>query len=221
MTNLDRISRRGLLGTSLVLVPAALAATLSPAGTALADALCALTSPQGEGPFYPARFGKPGNDLFLGGAGGKPPDGDAIVVSGKVTDAKCRPAAGVLVEIWQADRQGRYQHPRGQAGPRDPHFAYWGMALTDAKGVYRFRTIFPGAYGGGSFQRTPHIHVKVRQNGRLVLTTQMYFPGHPLNSQDFLFSGVPSAERHTVIAVEERGGGSGAPTAFRFDIAVS
>ncbi|MEE8434608.1 MAG: protocatechuate 3,4-dioxygenase [bacterium] len=221
MNNLDRISRRGLLGTSLVLAPAALVATLSPSGKALADALCALTSPQGEGPFYPTRFGKPGNDLFLAGAGGKLPDGDPIIVSGKVTDAKCRPAAGVVVEIWQADRRGRYQHPSGQSGPRDPHFAYWGMALTDANGAYRFRTIFPGAYGSGSFQRTPHIHVKVRNKGRTVLTTQMYFPGHPRNSRDFLFNGVPSGERHTVIAVEERGSGTGAPTPFRFDIAVS
>lgn len=217
MKNLDRISRRGLLGASLVLAPAAFA----PSANALAGALCALTSPQGEGPFYPARFGKPGNDLFLAGGGGKPPDGDAIIVSGKVTDAKCRPAAGVVVEIWQADRRGRYKHPGGQAGPRDPLFAYWGMAVTDAKGAYRFRTIFPGAYGSGSFQRTPHIHVRVRQRGREVLTTQMYFPGHPKNSQDFLFSAVPSSERHTVIAVEERGKGPGGPTPFRFDIAVA
>lgn len=221
MKNPNRISRRGLLGTSLALAPVALAAALIPSANTLAGALCALTSPQGEGPYYPTRFGKPGNDLFLAGAGGKMPDGDPIIVSGKVTDAKCRPAAGVVVEIWQADRQGRYLYPSGRKGPRDPHFSYWGRAVTDAKGDYRFRTIFPGAYGSGSFQRTPHIHVKVRQNGREVLVTQMYFPGHPKNSTDFLFTGVPSAERHTVIAVEEPTKGPGGPTPFRFDIAVS
>lgn len=221
MKHLNRISRRGLLGTSLALAPAALAATLFPSSNALAGAICALTSPQGEGPFYPTRFGKPGNDLFLAGAGGKPPEGDAIVVSGQVTDAKCRPAAGMVVEIWQADRQGRYKHPGGQAGPRDPHFAYWGMAVTDAKGAYTFRTIFPGAYGSGSFQRTPHIHVRVRSHGREVLTTQMYFPGHSLNSQDFLFRNVSSKARHTVLAVEEGSRGSGAPRSFRFNIAVA
>lgn len=221
MNNLARISRRKLLGTSMVLAPAALVAALPLSGKALAKAICALTSPQGEGPFYPTRFGQPGNDLLRAGAGGSQPGGDPIIVSGQVTDAQCRPAAGVVVEIWQADNRGVYQHPRGRAGPRDPLFAYWGMALTDGNGVYRFRTIFPGAYGSGSFQRTPHIHVKVRQKGRPVLTTQLYFPGHPLNSQDFLFTGVPSAERHTVIAVEEPSSGTGAPTSFRFDIAVS
>ena len=217
MTDTFRYSRRSLIGTSLALAPAVLLPAVLHPGRALARAACALTADSGEGPFYPHRFGRPGNDLFLSGG---LPDGEPILVAGVVLDGKCRPLAGVAVEIWQADRRGQYRVNRGAGGSYDPHFAYWGRALTGTDGGYRFRTILPSSYGTGTFSRTRHIHFKVWRGNRELLTTQMYFPGEPKNANDFLFNQVPAAERHTVIAVEEKSGGTGQPTPFRFDIAV-
>jgi protocatechuate 3,4-dioxygenase beta subunit len=46
-----------------------------------------------------------------------------------------------------------------------------GAQATNADGVARFRTIYPGWYQG----RTVHIHVKVHLDNRTALTTQLYF----------------------------------------------
>lgn len=220
MSSYVPISRRGLLKTSLVMAPLALTAVAMPRGASLARTLCNPTAGQGEGPFYPPRIGRPGNDLFLSPQKDKRPYGEPIIFSGRVTDAKCRPLSSAVVEIWQADHQGRYLHPNEAPGARDPHFAYWGTAVTNANGAYLFRTIFPGAYGSGAFRRTPHIHVKVRVDAALALTTQLYFPGHPLNNQDFLFNDIPLGERATVLAREVPKKAPGGLRQFRFEIAL-
>lgn len=215
-------SRRRLLRTTLDAGTLALAALLAPPllrpGAALA-AVCAPTPAQGEGPFYPPRFGRPGNDLLAVGGDGATALGEPIAIAGHVTDARCRPVPGAMVEIWQADAHGRYHHPH-DAGPepRDPHFRYWGRAVADADGAYRFRTILPAPYRMGWSWRTPHVHFKVR-GAAGVLTTQMYFAGHELNARDGLLRALPEPERARVIALP-------APDAaplrvWRFDIAVA
>lgn len=225
MNDHPRWNRRRLLGAALGLAPGALltlpssGGLLSP-GTALAKAVCALTAVQGEGPFYPRRFGLPGNDLFVSGDGGTPPEGEPIVVSGVVMDKACQPVAGAVVEIWQADSKGRYRLRRGGSDDLDPRFSYWGRAVSGADGRYQFRTILPAAYGSGLFQRTPHIHYKVKTRGGEALTTQMYFPDEPRNEKDFLFNQVPADARQTVIAVAGKAGNTGEPAPFVFDLVI-
>jgi protocatechuate 3,4-dioxygenase, beta subunit len=108
-----------------------------------------------------------------------------------VLDARGRPLPGYLVEIWQCDAHGHYLAERGSSWSDwlkkreapDPGFQGYGRTLTDAGGGYRFRTIRPVSYPG----RTPHIHFKVRRDGRELLTTQMYVAGEPGNERDGIY----------------------------------
>jgi len=99
--------------------------------------------------------------------------GDLVIVYGRVLDVNGEPLQGVSVEIWQTDARGVYDHPGFQGGGgTDPAFQYYGTSITDANGLYSFRTVKPGSEGIG---RPPHIHVKVRVDGIDVLTTQFFF----------------------------------------------
>ncbi len=124
--------------------------------------------------------------------------GERIVVAGQVTDEDGRPVPGVMIEIWQANAAGRYNHPGDQhAAPLDPHFHGAGRVFSDAEGRYRFTSIKPGAYPWRNHHnawRPNHIHYSLFGPGfaqRLV--TQMYFPGDPLLALDPIFNTVPDA----------------------------
>jgi protocatechuate 3,4-dioxygenase beta subunit len=153
-----------------------------------------------EGPYYPsagARLGDVDNDLVRVAGAVKEAGGEVIVLKGRVLDADRNPVAGARVEIWQCDVNGRYLHPADRGSrPRDPAFQGFGHFVTGADGTYAFRTIKPVPYPG----RTPHIHVKVRHNGR-ELTTQFYIAGHAQNANDFLFSRLSAAEQRVVSMV--------------------
>jgi protocatechuate 3,4-dioxygenase beta subunit len=177
------ISRRALL--------AGLAAggmTLSVGGAA--RAACSLSAGQMDGPFYPLAL-PPEQDADLtqlaGGAGRA--NGEVIEVAGQVRDAACRPLAGCIIEVWQADTHGRYAHPLDQprGRPLDANFQGYARMATGTDGAYRFLTIKPGSYLAiGDWVRPPHIHFKIHAPFSPTLTTQMYFAGDPLNDKDLL-----------------------------------
>jgi protocatechuate 3,4-dioxygenase beta subunit len=218
----DPWSRRRLLGAALGLSTGVLAGSMLRPELALA-AQCLRTPAQGEGPYYPPAFGMPGADLRVAGADGTAPQGEPIVLLGRVSDAQCRPITGAVVEIWQADANGRYAHPNdSRPGQRDQLFRYWGRAVTDAQGSYRFRTIRPAPYKTGWSWRAPHVHFKVRPPGAGVLTTQMYFAGHELNEKDYLVRSVPEQQRAAlIIAPQAPESAADGRAAFRFDIALA
>lgn len=98
--------------------------------------------------------------------------GDVILLTGQVLDRGGQPLPGAVVEIWQTDANGIYDHPGdSDAGRRDRAFQFYGHSVADANGVYLFRTIVPGEYE----PRPRHIHVKVKRDGATLLTTQFYF----------------------------------------------
>ncbi len=118
-------------------------------------------------------------------------------LSGRVTEVDGRPLAGVRVEIWQCDANGRYRHPRDrQAVAEDPNFQGFGHTITDDEGRYRFRTIRPVPYPG----RTPHIHAAVFPPNDTPFVTQIYVAGEPLNEDDMLFRRVPEHLRPLLLA---------------------
>ncbi|MGH3435235.1 MAG: protocatechuate 3,4-dioxygenase subunit beta [Sciscionella sp.] len=134
------------------------------------------------------------SDLTIQHAGA--PLGERIIVTGRVLDGGGRPVRNQLVEIWQANASGRYQHMRDQhPAPLDPNFTGAGRCLTDDDGRYRFVTIKPGAYPWRNHQnawRPAHIHFSLFGTAftqRLV--TQMYFPGDPLFPLDPIFNSIP------------------------------
>jgi protocatechuate 3,4-dioxygenase beta subunit len=142
------------------------------------------TPAQTEGPFYPTAFpADSDNDLVQVRGQAARAMGTVLHLQGRVLDASGKPM-GALVEIWQCDAQGLYDHPR-QPGRerRDAAFQGYGKAMTDAESMYRFRTLKPVAYPG----RTPHIHLRVAAADGRRLTTQFYLAGDPLNERDFVY----------------------------------
>lgn len=121
------------------------------------------------------------------------PVGERIIVSGRVLDENARPLSNTLVEIWQANAAGRYNHEVDRHNaPLDPNFTGCGRALTNERGEYRFVTIRPGEYPWRNHYnawRAAHVHFSVfgpAFSTRLI--TQMYFPGDPLIPYDPIFN---------------------------------
>ena len=165
-------------------------------------ALSEVTPASVLGPYYPLvnKPLNPNTDLISidGKARAK---GPPLYLMGQVLNIKGKPVEHVEVEIWQANAAGKYAHPSdGNTAPDDPSFKGYGVATTDAQGRYRFKTVVPGSYPVvPGWDRAPHVHFQV--TGRLDRhVTQMWFPDHPLNSQDRLFLNLPAGARPMVTA---------------------
>ena len=104
------------------------------------------TPSQAEGPYYPPDFSADaGPNLLRSGA--EMPDGTPLALSGRVTDQSGKGLAGMRVEIWQADSQGIYDHPRApETSKFDRRFQGYGAAVTDKAGRYQFLTLVPTPY---------------------------------------------------------------------------
>lgn len=121
------------------------------------------------------------------------PQGERIVVSGRALDENGKPIPNMLIEIWQANAAGRYNHVVDQHdAPIDPNFTGAGRCLTDADGNYRFLTIRPGEYPWRNHYnawRPAHIHFSLFGPAIVSrLITQMYFPGDPLLEYDPMYT---------------------------------
>jgi protocatechuate 3,4-dioxygenase beta subunit len=104
--------------------------------------------------------------------------GAPLVLTGRVLSPGCRPLAGAVLDFWSCDGNGVYD---------TEGFRLRGHQRTDASGAYRLETVKPSSYVERGMRRTPHIHVRVQGRGTGLLTTQIFFPGEPLNAQDWLF----------------------------------
>lgn len=168
------VTRRHFLSHGLKL-GGGLTALLSSSPTLAA--ICGLTPPQIEGPYYPEGELERDSDLVQIDPGAASAKGQIIFISGKVQDRHCKPIAGALVEIWQACHSGKYNHSDDPNDLElDRNFQYWGRARTAADGAYQFRTILPGSYPNTpTTWRPPHVHFKAHAPGFKSLTTQMYF----------------------------------------------
>lgn len=196
------ISRRGVLSAGAGAAAGLLAQRLAgqaPARPGCADATVAQTA----GPYYPTRD-RDDEDPDLTQVQGRTgrAKGTVIHVRGRVLDQRCQPVAGALVEIWQANTWGRYDHEKDAGNPRplDPNFQSWAEMLTDADGRFGFKTIKPGAYPADDqgWVRPPHIHFRVSRRGYHELVTQMYFANEPLNERDLIRKELSAADQERV-----------------------
>ena len=152
------------------------------------------TITEASGPsFSPALFA-PMLDMSIHAGGAA--QGERIIVRGRVLDEAARPVARAMVELWQANAGGRYNHPGDvHDAPLDPHFHGEGRVFTDDQGWYEFTSIKPGAYpwrNHANAWRPNQVHFSLFGSGFAArLVTQMYFPGDPLLALDPIFLGVP------------------------------
>jgi protocatechuate 3,4-dioxygenase alpha subunit len=134
---------------------------------------------------------------------GKGITGERVRVQGRLLDGDGQPVSDGLIEIWQANAQGKYAHPEDtQKKPLEKGFRGFGRIPTDVKGGFRFSTIKPGRVPGPDGKpQAPHLVVTVFMRGLLKhLATRMYFPDDPANPADPLLKLVPTARRATLIA---------------------
>ncbi len=104
--------------------------------------------------------------------------GDPIRVEGSVVDGMGAPIKDVLLEVWQANAEGRYAHPDG-GGPVEEGFKGWGRLISDFEtGEWSFDTVKPGPTRGRNIgTQAPHLNIWIDSRGiNLGLNTRMYFP---------------------------------------------
>ena len=149
------------------------------------------TPSQTVGPFF--HFGLLRDDLHVLRPGG-------VTLRGRVLDGRGEPAIGVLLEVWQADPEGRYPHPADPRGAQAGHCGF-GRAGTQADGGYRFETVQPGPVPHGETEQAPHLNVAVFGRGLVDhLMTRVYFPDEPANDRDPVLTLVPPERRGTLVA---------------------
>jgi protocatechuate 3,4-dioxygenase beta subunit len=155
----------------------------------------------------------------------EPPQGERIIVAGRVLDEDGRGVPNALIEIWQANAAGRYRHSRdNHPAPLDPNFLGAGRVVTDEAGNYRFLTIRPGAYPWRNHHnawRPAHIHFSLFGPAFLTrLVTQMYFPKDPLIPLDPVLRSIPdeAARQRLVSAFDLSLTEPEWALGFRFDI---
>jgi protocatechuate 3,4-dioxygenase alpha subunit len=134
---------------------------------------------------------------------GKGIKGERVAIAGRLIDGDGNGVNDGLIEIWQANAEGKYAHPEDlQKKPVEKGWRGFGRVATDAKGGFRFTTIKPGRVPGpeGALQ-APHLVVSVFMRGMLKhLATRIYFPDEPAaNAEDAILKLVPAPRRGTLI----------------------
>lgn len=149
--------------------------------------------------------------------------GERIRIEGRVLDGLGSPCKDILLEIWQANAAGRYNHPADQQSDKelDPTFRGWGRTGTDFQtGVYTFETIKPGPVVGrrGHKAMAPHVNVWLASRGiNIGLSTRLYFADETaLNAEDPVLRMIePQIRRDTLLARREERDGA---AVYVFDI---
>lgn len=172
-----------------------------------------ITPSQTVGPFFHYGLIRPGQEIV---AKDDVP-GPRIIVEGRVFDGDGAPVSDAMIEIWQADAEGRYAHPLEPRGGANTGFAGHGRIATDAEGRWRAVTVKPGPvpFGDGRMQ-APHLSLGVFARGVLQrLHTRLYFGDEASNADDPVLALVDPGRRGTLIAQHGRRDGQ---TVYTLDI---
>jgi protocatechuate 3,4-dioxygenase alpha subunit len=163
-----------------------------------------ITASQTVGPFFSFSLtAKPLGQMRHAKTSGEPA---RLVI--RLLDGAGAPIPDGIIELWQADAAGKYEHPEDdQPGIPDATFCGFGRMGTDQTGTCVFDTIRPGSVPGlGKILQAPHISVTVLARGILLpLFTRIYFAGEPANNEDPALLTVPENRRPTLLAHRDTG----------------
>lgn len=127
----------------------------------------------------------------------------SVTVTVTVFDGARTPVADALVEVWQANRDGVFEHPDDPRPQTDPAFRGFGRCPADETGTVRFTTVKPGSVPAeDDSAQAPHLNLAVFARGMLNRSiTRLYFPDEQTaNATDPVLSALPEAQRHKLIA---------------------
>jgi protocatechuate 3,4-dioxygenase, alpha subunit len=179
-----------------------------------------ITPSQTVGPYFAYGLTPDGryewNDAFSNNLVTADTTGDRIRIEGQVLDGDGKPAADCMLEIWQADAQGRFADPKDSRALPNAKFHGFGRCGTGANGEYAFDTIKPGQVPDPDGKaQAPHILVAVFARGMILHNyTRIYFDGEAANATDPVLALVPADRRATLIAKRASEGNA----VYRFDI---
>ena len=176
------------------------------------------------GPFY--RADAP--DLPNGADLSRDGRGEAMSVSGRVSDLSGLPVVGALVEVWQANSEGRYEN---QEPDLQPEFNLRGRLRSDSQGRFHFRSVKPRGYAlpedgpvgrlmnslGLRLERPAHVHFRVSAEGYQTLTTLIFDRDDPSIGRDALF-GVKPELLGEFRALAPTGGATGGAVSHALDV---
>jgi protocatechuate 3,4-dioxygenase alpha subunit len=174
-----------------------------------------LTPSQTVGPFF--SFSLTTGKSSVRCIAGPQAKGERVLLICRVLDGDGAPVPDAMIEIWQADADGRYGHPDvAQHETADPACAGFGRMGTAEDGSCEFETIRPGRVpGSGGVLQAPHLSVAVFARGMLKqLYTRIYFADDPANPEDPVLALVPEERRETLLARPN----PAQPGAWRFDV---
>lgn len=175
------------------------------------------TPSQTIGPFFAyslaaPQYGYAHDGICSGRLAEDPVSGERIRIVGRVLDGAGNPVSDALVEIWQADPEGRYPHPADRRGANASFHGFGRFGTgTDPENRFTFDTVKPGSVDG---EQAPHVSVILFMRGMLSHAyTRIYFADEPeANARDPVLRSVPAERRGTLIARSEE------PATYRFDI---
>jgi len=159
---------------------------------------------QTVGPYFKIGLQWLNRDNLVGGG----VSGERVTIQGRVFDGDGVPVPDAILEIWQANAHGKYDHPEDtQNKPLEPGFKGFGRVPVTSEGVFRFATIKPGPVPGpDGKEQAPHLVISVFMRGVLRrLVTRMYFPDDTRNASDPILNLVEPGRRSTLIAKKTAG----------------
>jgi protocatechuate 3,4-dioxygenase alpha subunit len=180
-----------------------------------------VTPSQTVGPFFAYGLTSNGrydwNDAFSSNLVTPDGPGGRIRLKGQVFDGDGAVVPDAMLEIWQADAQGRFNDPQDKRALPNATFKGFGRCGTTAEGQFSFDTIKPGAVPGPDGKpQAPHVLMAIFARGMLLQTyTRIYFDDEASNAADAVLALVPADRRDTLIARREPGADG---IVYRFDI---
>ena len=163
------------------------------------------TSSQTVGPYFRIGLRWLNQDNLVG----EGVSGERVTIQGRVFDGDGAPVRDAILEIWQANAHGKYDHPEDtQDKLLEPGFKGYGRVPVNDEGMFRFATIKPGSVPGPQGKdQAPHLVVSVFMRGVLRrMVTRIYFPDDTHNASDFILNLVEPLRRSTLIAKKTASG---------------
>ena len=131
--------------------------------------------------------------------------GERIQLVCRVLDGAGAPVPDAMIEIWQANAEGKYNHPEDTQDKKlDSGFLGFGRLATNDEGICAFTTVRPGQLpaNDGTLQAS-HINVSVFARGILArLATRIYFADDPATLKDHVLALVPAERRNSLLATQ-------------------